>query len=233
MSKAVFIFTILLFLICVASITFYNLGLLPQSAYRFLYGIENTLPFTQHSAPYLEKFQGYWTLTLTPDAASEQVSVCKATSGTISVNNGDLSGTLAITGSFVGVDAMVASDGSFMGQVTAAGSAAGSLQGQLVGSAGTGTWKDTVLNCQGQLGLTKLEPVIDPVAGRIVSFSGNVNIQRGTSTQNVSIDESIYPGDIITAGSDGEALLGTGSGFFTAIKIDPNTSYTVPNVAAY
>jgi hypothetical protein len=231
MSKASFIFSILLFLVIVAGIVSYNLELLPQSVYPVLYSIESAMPFLPTPAPYLEKFQGYWALVLTPDPTQE-ASVCVLNNETISINNGELTGTLTISGTFVAMSATVAPDGTFTGVLNVSSQQTGTFQGQFVGSVGTGTWQDSALGCQGQLGLTKLEPVIDPVMGHVVSINGDVVVERDGTPEPVAIDESLYAGDVVSVPSGGTAFLAVGPGL-SPVTVAGGTNYTVPNTSVF
>ena len=88
------------------------------------------------------------------------------------------------------------------------------------------------MGCSGQLALTKLEPIVDPTAGRIVSITGVMTIQRGSESSTGIMGENIYPGDILSAPAGSSALLEVGQSG-AAVTLLGGTSYTVPNVTAY
>lgn len=226
MGHKLFFMSFVLFVIAgIAFMAAFSMNLLPPNLSQFVYTF-----FTAKSEahlPYLEKFEGHWSATFNPSQSWSQIAKCTNSVGTITIHNGDLSGTVGAVGSS-GVTGSVFVDGAVKGGFTIGGQNKGTFTGRIVGMGGSLQWKDSV-DCAGSITLQKLEPVNDPVVATVSSFIGPVMLQRSTTSEAPVIDEPLYEGDVLNlpAGSSIHLMVGTGFSK-TPLDLTGPTTYTVP-----
>lgn len=204
----------------------FTLNLLPPAANHFVYTLFPSSS-SQASLPYLEKFEGHWSASFNPSQAWSQVAKCADSVGTLTVRGGVVTGTIGSVGSS-GVQGTIMTDGSVSGSFTIGGQNRGTFTGHIVGAVGELAWKDSV-DCTGIIKLQKLDPVNDPVVATVASFIDGVTLNRGSSIESPSIDESLYEGDVLTLPSGSSIRLLIGNGFIkTPLELVGPTTYTVP-----
>jgi hypothetical protein len=226
MGHKLFFMSFILFVTAgIAFMAAFSMNLLPPSLSQFVYTF-----FTPQSAahvPYLEKFEGHWSATFNPAQAWSQIAKCTNSVGTITIHNGELSGTVGAVGSS-GVTGSVSVDGVVKGGFTIGGQNKGTFTGRIVGMGGSLQWKDSV-DCGGSIVLQKLEPVHDPVMATVSSFIGGVTLQRSTTSEAPVIDEPLYEGDVLNIPANASIHLMVGTGFSkTPLDLTGPTTYTVP-----
>lgn len=181
--------------------------------------------FSGSPAPYLQKFEGRWQLTL-GDGGSAQGLDCSGGQAIVAVHNGAFAARLDLPGKTRNIQGAIAWDGALQGTI-AAGPQSGSIKGAVSGVVGQGSWKD-VFDCSGTVTLAKLDPVVDPAIGRVVSFGGSLTLVRGDGSQGAYADELLYVGDRLTAGG-GDATLSFGLYPPKVVTVPSGTTYTVPD----
>lgn len=203
-----------------------GLGLVPQSIYSFLYKVEKDLGFGGTSdAPHLQKFEGYWDISLTPSIVESELGKCSNIEGTVRVQSGQISGSIGSFGSSIGIRAKVTENGMWSGTFSTAGVHKGTIKGKILNGKGDGTWGDNY-DCRGTISLTKLDPVIDPVQGNITSLVGEVRLTRGGELRWAVPGEVLYVGDKVEVGTNSEAIVTMKRSGKTTVPA--GTGFTVP-----
>lgn len=209
----------------IAFLTAFSLNLLPSSVYQFVYSRFSVGRST--GVPYLQKYEGHWTVTLTPEAQWSDVERCPIGSGTLAVHNGAASGNIAASSQSIDITARIDESGTLQGTFTSNGQNHGTLSGTVVGAAGSGSWKDT-LDCSGTFAVAKADPVTDPAVGRVATFFDGVHITRGGADESPTPGESLYVGDVITVPQGATITIAIGTGFAAQPKtLTGPTTYTV------
>jgi len=224
--KALLVATII---ICFAAVGFAivaGLGLVPQPIYSFLYKIEKNLGFGSASnTPYLQKFEGYWEMSLTPSVVESELGKCPSLQGNVRVKEGQFSGSLGEFGSSAGIHAKVTESGVWSGTFSTAGVHTGTIKGKIINGKGEGSWVDNH-DCKGTVTLTKLDPVIDPVQGTISSLMGEARLTRGGELRWAVPGEALYVGDKVEVGTNSEATVTMTRSGKTIVRA--GTGFTVP-----
>lgn len=203
-----------------------GLGLVPQSVYSFLYEIERDLGWGgKDGAPYLQKFEGYWEMTLTPSIPESEIGTCNGVTGSVRVKDGQFSGSIGSFGSSMGIRANVQENGTMSGTFSTAGVHKGTLQGKMLDGRGDGSWTDNY-ECRGTIALKKLDPVIDPVQGNITSLKGEARLIRGGEPRWALPGEALYVGDKVEVGTNSEAIVTMKQSGKTTVPA--GTGFTVP-----
>lgn len=184
-----------------------GLGLIPQSLYSLVYTAEQSLGIGGISkAPYLQKFEGYWSIAFEPSIVESDIGKCKSVAGNIRVRDGKFSGSIGPFGSSVGIHASTTENGMLSGGFSAAGLYKGTFKAKLYGARGSGEWVDSY-ECRGTVMLVKLDPIIDPVQGSIVSMIGTVRLVRDGEARWVLPGQVLYVGDRVDVSSNSEAVV--------------------------
>lgn len=217
-----------IFLLLLAGVGFFvafNANALPVAVYDYVY--QNFDIATTAQTPSLEKFEGHWEGTLVPAAAWSDVERCPTNNGAIHIHNGAVTGTLGGLNNYVTVKAQVDQFGNLIGTTVGGGQNMGTVTGVLLGTAGTGKWKDS-LDCRGSVTFRKLDPVIDPIAGKILSFIDGVSLRRSGKSETPALNEGLYPGDVVDVPAGASVNLTIGTGFDAQPKtLTGPTTYTV------
>lgn len=187
-----------------------GLGVLPQSVYSMVYSVEKTLGIGNGvTKPYLEKYEGYWDVAFTPSSPQSELAKCNLLEGTIRMHDGNFSGSIGPLGSSVGIHITAAGNGSLSGGFSAAGIFKGTIDGTIFNGAGQGTWVDNY-ECSGTITLTKLDPIVDPVQGLIITFNGDMQVTRDGVSVDAIPGQQIYEGDILDIPPKGDAVISLG-----------------------
>jgi hypothetical protein len=206
-----------------------GLGLIPQSWYSLWYSAEQSLGLGGTSVvPYLEKFEGYWDISMQPAMAESEIGKCTSMEGSVRVQNGEFSGSIGPFGSSVGIHASTTEKGDVAGGFSTAGIHHGTIMGKIYNGAGQGTWVDNY-ECKGTITFTKLDPVVDPVQGTIQSFTGDVSLTRGGTPRWIVAGEPLYVGDLVQVSTNSEALVVVGGQKTT---VGAGSQFVVPEPVA-
>jgi hypothetical protein len=164
--------------------------------------------FARSTAPYLQKFDGRWRVVFAPTEQSARDGLgCQSVQATARAHAGTLSNRGLLLPA-LGIEASITAEGNLSGTFSQNKAHAGPLEGRLAGSAGAGSYSDD-LGCRGNIVFTKLDPVADPVMGRVISTRGARLVRAGASKELLP-GESLYAGDIVDA-TEGQALLSMGA----------------------
>jgi hypothetical protein len=79
----------------------------------------------------------------------------------------------------------------------------------------------------GTLTLTKRDPVLDPVAGKVVSVQGDATLREGGETSSPVPGMLVYGDDVVETAA-GTVMLGIGKDFDTPVTVGADTIYKVP-----
>jgi hypothetical protein len=226
MAKAFFVSVIILLFGGVALLFAAQLGAVPAPVYSFLYELELSIPFVNSSVPpYLQKFEGNWQITLTPQNAETELGSCVVISGLLHVHDGVFSGVAGELGSSYPFIASTTPDGALSGTFGGTTLRMGNFAATLADGQGNGTWSDSY-GCQGSAVLQKQDQIVDPVKGKIVSANNGAYMMRGGGQVALYPGLLLYAGDEIITGN-GTALLGMGADFGTPISVPSQGTYTV------
>jgi hypothetical protein len=208
MRHKLFFMTVFLLVISgIGTMLLYKLNYLPQPVYAFLYQYVATS--SKASYPYLEKFEGHWTVAFEPNVTGTDIVRCSSETGTVKVHNGHVTGTVGELSRYVSVDAKVDTNGVLAGITKRGSDEAGAVHALLANGRGAGDWSDA-LDCKGSITLTKLEPVVDPVAGKLISFGGSVKLLRSGVKTDPLPGVLLYDGDAIEVAAGSKIFLSLG-----------------------
>ena len=221
---------VLLGIIFLGGFFLFESGLLPPSFYPAAYQVLDTLPTAgAASMPYLEKFEGHWSLTVAPQTTGSAYGDCPAFTSILASHDGVFAGHAAIASYLLAVEASTTVGGIVTGNFYSSNKYySGTLSGTIGGASGSGSWTDSN-NCAGTWTLVKDAPVNDPVQAQISSVTGRVKLQRGSLQQDVWPEEPLYVGDKIIVPAGGKATLIQGIGR-QLVTMQPGTTYVVPDV---
>ena len=184
-------------------------GFLPQSFYDEYHSVVGLLP-GGGALPYMQKFEGGWSVSFIPRAGETDLGTCSKLDGTVYVHNGVFTGSIgSVSGPPIAFTATADIKGAVTGKIRSNAGESGTFEASVAGANGSGTWSD-VFDCTGSLALSKRDPVVDPVGGHIVSFTGNPTLVRGGVTEPLTIGEQLYSGDIVQASGGSVILVGLG-----------------------
>lgn len=219
----------LFFMVCftavIAGVGFmaaFSLNVLPQSVYSFVYN-NLALNSPQSQYPYLTKFEGHWQTTFTPLVAQSQIAQCEADTGTLTIHDGHISGTLGALNRYVTISAEVAQDGTVRGKTIRGEGNEGKITATILKTDGSGEWTDA-FDCRGTFTMKKIDPYKDPSRGFIVSYNSNVVLERGGKSVLPNPGEFLYVGDVLTVPQNGSALLSIG---LESVSLTGGQTYTV------
>jgi hypothetical protein len=202
----------------------FKLNYLPQPLYEFV-----ALHIGSHGSgptyPYLQKFEGRWTMSFEPSVNGTDVVRCSSQTGYLAVHNGATEGSLGALADTVNIDASVAADGHLSGRVVRGPDQVGSVDVEVSGANGQGSFRSAA-DCVGSLKIHKLDPVVDPVVGKLVSFGSAVTLKRYDTTTNPYPGQQLYEGDIIDvpAGTTAYVTLGV---LANKVNLEGPTTYVV------
>lgn len=178
--------------------------------------------FASAPVPYLQKFEGRWRVSFAPDQASlAQGLGCTPVTTVATVHNGAMSDSSLLSAT-LGLRATIQSNGALAGTFNIDQTHNGPVQGSISGDGGSATWSDT-LGCKGTASFQKLDAVVDPVTGRVVSAQGAMLVRGGAHSELLP-GTSLYGGDVVDA-TQGQALLSMGIAG-TPVTV-ANTTYIV------
>jgi hypothetical protein len=220
--KLFFLCTFLAVLACVGLLVLFKLNLLPASVYRAAFFVNSSSGIVP---PSLEKFEGSWSMQFTPTSDTLDPARCPQESGVASVHSGQFSGSLGQFTSEIRLLATVDENGALLGTTTFAGQTVGAITGQLRGEDGAGQL-DYATDCKGTFTLHKLDSVVDPVAGKLISYSGDVHLWRNGADMKLVLGQSLYTGDRFDVPAGGSAYLSLGLDGTPVTVLGPAT-YTV------
>jgi hypothetical protein len=228
MAKAFFIGMILLVVGGIGVYFLDGLGLLPTPVYSFFYEVEMRTPFLHgYINPSLQKFEGNWHIELEPSSArGADIAACTTLRGRLRAHNGVFSGTIGPLGAVLRFTATTTDAGIMSGVFGGTTLHIGEVHAILGAGEGTGTWSDNY-GCNGDLQLTKQDPITDPVAGKVVSVQGDAILHRNGEERILLPGVLLYEEDVITT-AIGSVLLGLGNEFDTPATVPANSSYKVP-----
>ncbi len=186
----------------------YKLNFLPQPVYAFLY--QRLEPSSKSTSPFLQKFEGHWAISFEPNVTGTDIIRCSSETGTLSIHNGAVTGTVGELSRYVAVQAKVDTNGTLAGKTKRGSDEAGEVTAQLNQGTGRGEWSDAI-DCKGSIALTKVEPIIDPVLGKLVSFGGSVKLLRINIESDPLPGQLLYEGDVIEVPDGGKAYVSLGS----------------------
>jgi len=69
---------------------------------------------------------------------------------------------------------------------------------------------------------TARQPMVENGAAQLVAFSGKVAVQRNNSPWRLEVGEYVYPGEVVTTGSDGSGMFRVSDG--STFEIFPNST---------
>lgn len=199
----------------------FSLNLLPASNYVFVYSnFWASSPRSQY--PYLTKFQGHWLSQFTPALTQAALTDCKASTTTLSINDGHVLGILDPI-RHIGISATVSEDGTLTGKTITGAGNFGVIGGTIITTTGKGTWTDA-LDCEGTVVMKKLEPYGDPSIGFLVSYTGDVTLKRRDGPKSPNPGQLLYEQDQIDVPQNGSAYLSIGT---ETVHVPGGTQYVV------
>lgn len=209
-----------------------NAGVLPQSFYSVMYKIEDAFfPRAKSEFPYLEKFEGHWNVTFTPKEKETDVSACAPMEGPVVVHSGAMMGTIGTLDRSMLLKATVVYRGDVVGTLSGRAAQNGTIQGVLGDGKGSGSWKDS-FGCKGDVGFVKIDPVVDPVQGHVVSAAGEVKLVRSGKEEWIYPEQLLYENDVIKVGEGASARIIIGLEV-QDVTLAGGELYTVPKVRTY
>ena len=200
-------------------------GVVPLAVSNIFYDLENNFIFHSRVVPSLQKYEGHWVVAIKGIESTSDATPCLGYDGTIFTHNGIFTGKIGVLASQLVLDATATTDGLLTGAMTFDTTHTGTLEGSVLGTTSTGTWKDT-LGCMGVFTFTKVEPVVDPIKGHVVTYRGNPTLTRDGVTTPLRVDEILYEGDTIEAQDGSSALLAMGPNG-DDVTVGFGTRYTV------
>lgn len=209
-----------------------NAGVLPQSFYSVFYKIEDAFfPRAKSEFPYLEKFEGHWSATFAPKEKETDVSACAVMEGSVTVHSGAIAGTIGTLDRSMLLKGVVVYKGDLTGVLSGRAAQNGTVRGVLGDGQGSGSWEDS-FGCKGSIEFVKLDPVVDPVQGHVVSVEGDVKIIRGGKEEWAYPEQLLYAQDTIrvATGASARIILGLE---LKDLTLGSDTTYTVPKVRTY
>lgn len=232
MSKGFFLGVIFVCFVVVGLLFADSAGVLPQPFYSVVYKIEDAFfARAKSELPYLEKFEGHWNVTFTPKEKETDISACAPMEGPVVVHNGAMVGTIGTLDRSMLLKATIVYRGDVMGTLSGRAAQNGTVQGTLGEGRGSGSWEDS-LGCKGDIGFTKLDPVVDPVQGHVVSAEGDVKLVRSAKEEWLYPEQLLYENDVITVGEGSSARIIIGLEV-QDIVLSSGELYTVPKVRTY
>lgn len=221
------------FLLCTVAIGWLFLfwsGLLPQHIYVATYGITDALPMSKQAAkPYLQKYEGHWTLTFIPGRAHSPYRACPAFSVITTVRDGRMTGRVSIPGHLLGIEASTTPAGIFDGMFYSGDRHyTGHMSGTVHGAEGAGGWSDSE-ECFGDWQLVKSSNVIDPIQGRVATLQGRVLLVRGNASEETWSGQALYAGDVIKVPAGASVTLELGVEE-QIVELAGQITYAVPDV---
>ncbi len=200
----------------------FSLNLLPQPVYLFFYtSLAGTSPESQY--PYLTKFEGRWQTTLTPLAAQTEIAQCEVSIGTLTIHDGQVTGRMSTLNRYITIVGVVDEEGVLRGKTRRGQGNEGSITGNIIKIKGEGDWTDSY-DCRGTFSMKKIDLLMDPSRGSIVSYAGNVFLIRKGISQLPNPGKQLYVGDVIKVSANGSALVSID---FEPVSLTGGMTYTV------
>ena len=200
----------------------FSLNVFPPSIYAYVYGVVSGGSINS-IYPYLSKFEGHWETTLVPQNTQTELAACEPDTGTLTIHDGQVSGTLGALSRHIKIIAVVDADGALVGQAARDKGDTGHISAKLFEQKGVGEWADAY-DCRGTLVMNKIEAVSDPKQGFLVSYKGEVEFIRDGVPKTFSPGQLLYVGDVVRVSTDSQALLSIGQKPYT---LTSGMSYTI------
>lgn len=198
----------------------YKLNYLPQPVYTFLY--QRLEPSSKSNYPYLEKFEGHWSVAFEPSVTGTDIVRCSSETGTFQIHNGKVTGMIGDLSGYISVQAQVDANGMVAGKTLRGSDEAGEVTAQLAEGQGSGSWSDA-LDCKGSITLKKVEAIADPIEGKLISFGGSIKLLRSSIETDPLPGQLLYEGDTVEVAQGGKAYLSLGAAGQPVNLIGPMT----------